>query len=54
MPVYEIMITAPAVNEIVVTSADDEQQAKERACYSALQRLGDAATIIVKEIPDQK
>jgi hypothetical protein len=46
--IYEVVITAPAINEKVVTEADDEQQAKERACYSALQRQMQTATVTVQ------
>jgi hypothetical protein len=33
--IYNVTIHAPAIYEVVVTEADDEQQAKERAIYSA-------------------
>jgi hypothetical protein len=49
--IYEVTISAPAIREVVVTEADSEQQAKERAVYSALQRQMDAATVTVKEQP---
>jgi hypothetical protein len=52
MPIYEVTIVAPAIHEIVVTPADSEQQAKERAALSALQRQGAAATVTVKKLPD--
>jgi hypothetical protein len=52
MPVYKVWIEVPAVSEEVVTSADDEAQAKERAVASALGRMLDAATVRVVEIPD--
>lgn len=45
--VYEVTIQAPGINEKVVTEADSEQQAKERAVYSALQRQCEAATVTV-------
>jgi hypothetical protein len=53
MPVYQVTIAAPAVNEEVVTSAANEQEAKERAVASALQRQAEAATVRVIEIPDE-
>jgi hypothetical protein len=49
--IYTVRIVAPAINEIVTTEADDEQQAKERAIYSALQRQAQAATVTVTEQP---
>lgn len=49
MPIYTVTIRAPAVYEEIVTSADNEQQAKERAVYSALQRQKDAAQVTVVE-----
>jgi len=47
MPIYTVTIRAPAVYEETVTEADNEQQAKERAIYSALQRQADAAQVTV-------
>jgi hypothetical protein len=32
--VYEVTLDAPAINEVVVVSADNEEQAIERAVYS--------------------
>lgn len=49
MPIYTVVVQAPAINEQIVTEADDEQQAKERAAYSALQRQVQNATITVEE-----
>jgi hypothetical protein len=51
MPIYEVTVQAPAVNEIITTEAEDEQQAKERAVASALGRQAEAATVTVKRIP---
>jgi hypothetical protein len=34
--IYEVTVQAPAINELVTTEADSEQQAKERAVYSAI------------------
>jgi hypothetical protein len=52
MAVYKVWIEAPAINEEVVTSADNEEQAKERAVASALARQLQAATARCVEIPD--
>ncbi len=49
MPIYEVTIRAPIIYEVIVTEADDEEQAKERAVYSALQRQMANATVVVKE-----
>jgi hypothetical protein len=49
MPIYTVIVQAPAINEQVVTEADNEQQAKERAIYSALQRQANSATVTVEE-----
>ncbi len=47
--IYQVEITAPAIDELVVTEADSPEQAKERAIYSALQRQAEAATVTVTE-----
>jgi hypothetical protein len=47
--IYEVTVQAPAINELVTTEADNEEQAKERAIYSALQRQAQAATVTVKQ-----
>ena len=52
MPIYKVTVQTPAVDEVVVTEADNEQQAKERAVASALGRQRDAATVRAIEIPD--
>jgi hypothetical protein len=49
MPIYTVTVQAPAINEQIVTEADSEQQARERAIYSALQRQADNATVTVEE-----
>jgi len=49
MPIYTVTIQAPAIYEEVVTEADNEQQAKERAIYSAMQRQQEAAVVVVTE-----
>jgi len=49
MPIYEVTVRAPIVYEVIVTEADNEQQAKDRAVYSALQRQMSNATVVVKE-----
>ncbi len=49
MPVYTVIVQAPAINEQIVTEADNEQQAKERAAYSALQRQIENATVTATE-----
>jgi hypothetical protein len=50
--IYEVTIDAPEIREVVTTSADSEEQAQERAVYSALQRQAKAATVTVKAMPD--
>jgi len=47
--IYEVSVSAPAINELVTVEADSEQQAKERAVYSALQRQFEAAVVTVTE-----
>lgn len=49
MPIYTVTVKAPAINEQIVTEADNEQQAKERAVYSALQRQTQAAEVTVEK-----
>jgi len=49
MPIYNVSVQAPAINEMVVTEADNEQEAKERAVYSAMQRQAENATVTVEE-----
>lgn len=49
--IYTVHVEAPAIDELVTTEADSEQQAKERAVYSALQRQAQAATVTVREQP---
>jgi hypothetical protein len=43
--IYRVEVNCPPIHEIVVTSAEDEQQAKERAVYSAGQRALKAGTV---------
>jgi flavin-binding protein dodecin len=52
--IYEVTIHAPAINEVVTTSADSEEQAIERAVASAVQRMlaAGTATARVVAIPD--
>lgn len=47
--IYTVRIVAPAIDEIITTEADSEQQAKDRAVYSALQRQSKAAEVTVVE-----
>jgi len=47
--IYDVTVVAPAIAEIITTEADSEQQAKERAIYSALERQLEQATVTVKE-----
>jgi len=47
--IYEVTVQAPAINELVTTEADSEEQAKERAIHSALQRQAQAATVTVEQ-----
>jgi hypothetical protein len=52
--IYEVTLQAPAINEVVTTSADSEEQAIERAVASAVQRMLAAGTATTKvvAIPD--
>jgi hypothetical protein len=45
--IYTVNITAPAINEEVVLNAESEDEAKDLAVASALQRQWAAAEIIV-------
>lgn len=47
--IYDVVVQAPAINEVITTEAESEQQAKERAVYSALERQLSQATVVVKE-----
>lgn len=47
--IYKITIRADAIDEDVTTSAESEEQARERAVYSVLQRQIQAAIVIVEE-----
>jgi hypothetical protein len=49
--VYEILIDAPAIRETVTLAADSEEDARRLAIASAIARMTEAATVIVKEIP---
>jgi hypothetical protein len=49
--IYTVKIQAPAISEEVVTEADSEAQAKERAVYSALQRQFKAAEVTAEAMP---
>jgi hypothetical protein len=49
--IYQVTLQAPAINEVVTTSADSEEQAIERAVYSALQRMLKAGEATCKAIP---
>jgi hypothetical protein len=49
--IYDVHVEAPAINEVITTEAESEEQAKERAVYSALQRQAQNATVTVKEQP---
>jgi hypothetical protein len=51
MPIFSVELTAPAINEVVVTEADDEEQAIERAVYSAVQRMLKAGEATAEVIP---
>jgi hypothetical protein len=50
--IYEVSLAAPEIREIVTVAADSEEQAKERAVYSALQRQAKAATVTVRAMPE--
>jgi hypothetical protein len=49
--IYEVKLQAPAINEIVMTSADSEEQAIEYAVYSALQRMLKSGEAVATAIP---
>jgi hypothetical protein len=49
--IYQVLITAPAINEEVILEADSEQQAKERAVYSATQRMAKEASVTATMVP---
>jgi hypothetical protein len=51
VPIFSVELHAPAINEIVTTSADDEEQAIEFAVYSAVQRMLKAGEATAKAIP---
>jgi hypothetical protein len=54
--IYKVTIKAPAINEEVTTEADSEEQAVERAVYSALQRQlkeGEISTELVLSTPTE-
>jgi hypothetical protein len=50
--IYEVTIDAPAIREVVTTSADSEEQAKDLALASALQRQAQTAVVTVRRLPD--
>jgi hypothetical protein len=50
--IYEVTINAPAIHEVVTTSADSEEEAIERAVVSALTRWRDKAHVTVRRVPD--
>jgi|KBSMisStandDraft_5_1062788.scaffolds.fasta_scaffold00074_34 hypothetical protein len=52
MPIYTVIIQAPAIYEEVVVNADSEEQARVRAVASALARQREAATVRVDEQTD--
>jgi len=49
MPVFTVVIKAPAIYEETVVNADDEDQARARAVASALGRQAEAAEVTVTE-----
>jgi hypothetical protein len=49
--IWQVTLLAPEINEIVVTEADDEEQAIERAVYSAVQRMMKAGEATAEVIP---
>ena len=49
MPIYTVRVEAPAINEEIVTEADDPEQAKARALGSALARQMREADVTVTE-----
>jgi hypothetical protein len=48
--IYKVTIHTDAIHEEVMTSAESEDQAREQAVYSALQRQMQAATVTVEEV----
>jgi hypothetical protein len=49
--IWQVELQAPAINEVVVTSAASEQQAIERAVYSAVQRMLKEGQAVATVIP---
>jgi hypothetical protein len=49
--IYRVTLSAPAINEEVVTEADSEAQAIERAVYSAMQRMLKAGEATATVLP---
>jgi hypothetical protein len=53
MPVYQITITAPAINDEVVLAAESEHEARALAVSNALGRQAKEATVTVTEVPPE-
>jgi hypothetical protein len=52
--IWQVTLKAPAINEVVVTSAATEEEALQRAIYSALQRMikaGEASAVVIEAPP---
>lgn len=49
--IYSVRLTAPAINEEIVLSAESEEAARAMAVASALARMQKEATVIVTEVP---
>jgi hypothetical protein len=49
--IYKVTIKAPPINEDVTLAAESEEQARELAVASALQRQAAAAEVTVEESP---
>lgn len=48
--IYEVTLTAPAINEVVVTTADSEEEAIRLAIDSAIRRMLATGTATVEAI----
>jgi hypothetical protein len=49
--IYEVTLQAPAINEIVTTAAESEDEAIAIAVYSAVHRMVKAGTATAKVLP---
>jgi hypothetical protein len=49
--IYTVLIVTEAIREEVTLAADSEDEARRLAIASAIARMTEAATVIVKEVP---